>query len=438
MGCPPARPGGPASGQRAFWPSGRRAPALHVARRRANVEPVDFALLDSVPDAMVIADEGGGIVHANAEAVRLFGWTREELVGQTIEVLLPARFRGMHQAHRAGYHAAPRTRPMGLGLDLSGLRKNGAEFAAEISLSPIEVDGRRCVVAAVRDVSERKLLEGRARLWSKAQDEVRERDEFLSIASHELRTPVTALQLQLQLLHRLASRAKLTSRAKEDVPRLLEPRVEALERQTRRIALLVNEILDVSRIRLGRLELRYEPLDLAEIVRAPRRRLAAELARSGSTLRLDLAPASGLWDRMRLEQVVTNLLLNASKFGQGKPIAVWVEADGARARVRVSDQGMGIRRSTRPACSSGSSAPHRSRTSAGSASGCTSPGRSWRRTGARSTWRASPARARRSRWSCPASRGGSIRHPCHPTHTPCIDYTGAAPRPGALASLAWS
>jgi two-component system, LuxR family, sensor kinase FixL len=303
---------------------------------------VDFALLDSVPDAMVIADVGGEIVHANAEAVRLFGWTREELVGQTIEVLLPARFRGMHQAHRAGYHAAPRTRPMGLGLDLSGLRKNGAEFAAEISLSPIEVDGRRCVVAAVRDVSERKLLEGRARLWSKAQDEVRERDEFLSIASHELRTPVTALQLQLQLLHRLASRAKLTSRAKEDVPRLLEPRVEALERQTRRIALLVNEILDVSRMRLGRLELRYEPLDLAEIVRAAAAQARPELARSGSALRLDLAPASGRWDRMRLEQVFTNLLLNASKFGQGKPIAVRVESDGACARVRVSDQGMGI------------------------------------------------------------------------------------------------
>jgi two-component system sensor kinase FixL len=297
---------------------------------------VDFSLLDSVPDAMVIADEHGEIVHANREAERLFGWQRAELAGRPIEILLPLRFRGEHEAHRSGYHAAPRTRPMGLGLDLSGLRKDGAEFAAEISLSPIEVDGRRCVVAAVRDVTDRKLLESRARLWSKAQDEVRERDEFLSVASHELRTPVTALQLQLQLLHRLAARAK------DDVPRLLEPRVEALERQTRRIALLVNELLDVSRMRLGRLELRCEALDLADVVRGAAAQVREEVARSGSVLQLDLSRAPGRWDRMRLEQVVTNLLLNASKFGQGKPIAVEVEADGPRARLRVSDQGMGI------------------------------------------------------------------------------------------------
>jgi two-component system sensor kinase FixL len=301
--------------------------------------PVDFSLLDSVPDAMVIADEAGKIVHANAQAERLFGWSRDDLVGRPIEILLPARFRAMHEAHRSGYHSAPRTRPMGLGLDLSGLRNDGAEFAAEISLSPISVDGRRCVVAAVRDVSERKLLEGRARLWSKARDDVRERDEFLSVASHELRTPVTALQLQLQLLHRLASRA---SRSKEDVPPMLEQRVEALERQTRRIAVLVNEILDVSRMRLGRLELRYEPLDLAAIVRTAAAQARDELARSGSPLRLELNPATGRWDRMRLEQVIANLLLNASKFGEGKPIAVAVDADFDLARVRVSDQGRGI------------------------------------------------------------------------------------------------
>ncbi|WP_242339054.1 MULTISPECIES: PAS domain-containing sensor histidine kinase [Anaeromyxobacter] len=301
---------------------------------------MDFSLLDSVPDAMVIADEGGEIVHVNAEAERLFGWPRAELSGQPIEVLLPGRFRAMHRAHRGGYHAAPRRRPMGLGLDLSGLRRDGAEFAAEISLSPIEVDGRRCVVAAVRDVSERKLLEERARQWSraqeKAQEEVRERDEFLSVASHELRTPVTALQLQLQLLHRL------TARAGTDIPRMLEPRVEALERQTRRIAILVNEILDVSRMRLGRLQLRYEPLDLADVAREVAEHLREEVARSGSTLRLELGAVVGRWDRTRLEQVVTHLLVNAAKFGEGKPITLTVEASGAHARMRVSDQGMGI------------------------------------------------------------------------------------------------
>jgi two-component system, LuxR family, sensor kinase FixL len=297
---------------------------------------VDFSILDSVPDAMVIADETGTVLFANAHSERLFGWSRDELVGKPVELLLPARYRAMHQVHRGGYQAAPRTRPMGLGLDLSGLRKDGGEFPAEISLSPILVDGRPCVIAAVRDVAERKKLEERARLWRRAQEEVRERDEFLSVASHELRTPVTALQLQLQMLQRSAQRSI------EELPRMVEDKVEALERQTRRIAALVNELLDVSRMRLGKLELRYEELDLAEVAREAADHVADDLQRSGSSLALDLSPAPGRFDRLRMEQVLTNLLVNAAKFGEGKPIILRVDEGDGRARVRGTDAGIGI------------------------------------------------------------------------------------------------
>ncbi|BDG06477.1 PAS domain-containing sensor histidine kinase [Anaeromyxobacter oryzae] len=297
---------------------------------------MDFSLLDSVPDAMVIADEGGVIMWANGNAERLFGYPKAELVGKPVEVLLPARFRAMHQVHRGGYTAAPRTRPMGLGLDLSGLRRDGAEFPAEISLSPIHVDGKTCIIAAVRDVTERKKIEGRARLWRKAQEEVRERDEFLSVASHELRTPVTALQLQLQLLQRAAQRSVA------ELPGLVGDKVEALERQTRRIALLVNELLDVSRMRLGKLQLRLEALDLAELARDATEHLGPEVERSGSSLALDLVPTTGQWDRMRMEQVFTNLLVNAAKFGEGKPVALRVRPAGELARIEVTDEGIGI------------------------------------------------------------------------------------------------
>jgi PAS domain S-box-containing protein len=297
---------------------------------------MDFSLLESVPDAMIVADEAGTIVHVNGGAERLFVWSREDLVGQPVEILLPARFRPVHQLHRAAYHAAPRTRPMGLGLDLSGLRKDGAEFSAEISLAPVLVDGRPCVMAAVRDVTERKLIEERAREWRKAKGEVRERDEFLSIASHELRTPVAALQLQLQLLQRAATRPG------DDLPGAIESKLDALERQTRRIGVLVGELLDVSRMRLGRLELVCEELDLSEVARDAVAHLREDLEKSGSRLLLDLAATPGRFDRSRLEQVITNLLVNAAKFGEGKPITLHVGPDGDRARLKITDRGMGI------------------------------------------------------------------------------------------------
>jgi PAS domain S-box-containing protein len=297
---------------------------------------MDLEILESVPDALVIADEQGIVTYANCSAEQLFGYKRAELVGQPIEILLPARYRVMHQVHRAGYQGAPRRRPMGLGLDLAGLRRDGTEFPAEISLSPITVDERSCTIAAVRDVADRRRMEERAQLWRKAQEEVRERDEFLSIASHELRTPITALQLQLQLLQRASQRIA------GGMPRPLEEKLQSLERQTRRLALLVNELLDVSRMRLGKLELRYEALDLAEVAREAASHVEADVSRTGSQLAYDLSPSPGRYDRLRLEQVVGNLLVNAGKFGQGKPVMLRVRPEGEFSVLEVSDQGIGI------------------------------------------------------------------------------------------------
>jgi two-component system, LuxR family, sensor kinase FixL len=150
-------------------------------------------------------------------------------------------------------------------------------------------------------------------------------------------TPVIVLQLELQLLHRGADRRG------ESFRELMGGKLDALEQQTRRIAILADELLDVSRMRLGGLELHLKPLDLAEVARKAVSHFQDELERSGSAITVAAgAPVPGDWDPLRIEQVLIKLVANAIKFGQGKPITVTVEETSDTARVAVSDGGIGI------------------------------------------------------------------------------------------------
>jgi two-component system, LuxR family, sensor kinase FixL len=312
------------------WPAGRRT--------GTRVE-LEFSVLECVPDAIVIVDRvGGEIVYVNRVAEELFGYERSELIGKPVEQLLPARFRNAHEEHRVEYHAQPRTRPMGIGLELFAAKKGGEEFPVEISLSPLTDGGRTYAVTAVRDVTERKAIERRASLFRRAKEELRERDAFLSIVSHELRTPVAALQLRLEMLHRAADRSSQGPLQQQYVESM-----GTLERLARRISLLVSGLLDVSRMRQGPLELNTEEVDLAEVARQTVDLLREEFTRAGSEVVLEpVAPVVGRWDRLRIEQVLTNLLVNAIKFGAGERIDVSVRGDVRSARLTVRDHGIGI------------------------------------------------------------------------------------------------
>jgi PAS domain S-box-containing protein len=175
-----------------------------------------------------------------------------------------------------------------------------------------------------------------ARLYSAAQEAIRIRDEFLSIASHELKTPLTPLQLQLDSLAATLRNSALTSDK-------LNHRLETANRQTRRLTKLVENLLDVSRISAGRLSLDRERFDLSEITTEVAERFGADAAAAGCQIAVHTDhPVVGQWDRLRLEQVVSNLLSNAIKYGAGKPIEVHVRQEGGAARLVVADQGIGI------------------------------------------------------------------------------------------------
>ncbi|WPB77891.1 ATP-binding protein [Archangium violaceum] len=182
----------------------------------------------------------------------------------------------------------------------------------------------------------------RARLFSEAQEAraeaermVRLRDEFLSVASHELKTPLTSLSLQL---HTLLKRARTQPGDAE-----LAQRLEKAQRQLHKLARMMDELLDVSRLAEGRLRLELCDVDLEQLVREVMERYQEEAWRAGSRLELRAeGPVVGRWDRTKLEQVVTNLLTNALKYGPGAPVEVRVHSSGALALLEVTDHGIGI------------------------------------------------------------------------------------------------
>jgi signal transduction histidine kinase/integral membrane sensor domain MASE1 len=172
-----------------------------------------------------------------------------------------------------------------------------------------------------------------ARLYQEAQEAIQARDEFLSVASHELRTPLMSLTLQVENVHRSATRPD---------NKLLD-KVDVVKRQINRLGRLVDNLLDVSRLTAGRLALELEEVDLGEVIGEIVPRFRADAERTGSEIVVTSpSPCRGRWDRLRLEQVVTNLLSNAIKFGEGKPIEVRLESQDEHALLSVKDHGIGI------------------------------------------------------------------------------------------------
>ena len=288
-------------------------------------------MLETAPDAMIIVDERGRIAIVNRQAEDMFGYTRAELLGHEVEMLLPESIRHDHLQHRSGYVANPELRPMGPGLDLFGRRKDGSKFPVEISLSPVKTSSGMFVSSVIRDVTQRRRMEQEIIAARQAAERAQKANTaFLAAASHDLRQPVQALSLLNGALRRTVK----DERARE----MIDSQEHSLTAMTN----LLNSLLDISRLDAGAVTPEIEEFPMQRLID----RLSAEFGRQASHKGLEFSAEpcaiTVRSDPNLLSEIIQNLVSNAIRYTDNGSVEMVCDCGGDVCRLEVIDTGIGI------------------------------------------------------------------------------------------------
>ena len=300
-------------------------------RIRANEQ---FRLVfESAPNAMILTDSTGKVAMVNKQTELLFGYDRNEIIGNKIEILVPHRLKQNHPEHRKKFYEHPKARPMGAGRDLYGVKKDGTEIPVEIGLNPVEKDGAQFVLASVIDITERKKNEEAISLYAQQiEKKNQELEEFTNIASHDLREPLNSIISLTEILKQGKS-----AQLDDEGIKLLG----YIEKSSSRMNELIIGLLDYARLGNSK-ELLLT--DLNQLLENVLHDLDSSIKKSGAKIQVGILPAINVYV-MEMRLLFQNLISNALKYK--KPdVTPWIEVSAKRVSMgwefAVVDNGIGI------------------------------------------------------------------------------------------------